>query len=257
MAIWYFNIVVNKLLKKKYQVVKLDDIWKIIKLILVEQYSISKLYKIIYQLKNKWYIISIKKDMYYIKECEESVNTEYILQKYYRPFVYSHCHDYIKGFWYIGWLKSLQIMMHNLEIPNELLIITNNKQSHEVVILDKCITTKSYNIQQKPLLKYFKAFTISCNIQWKKIYRANLELALLETLYNCDIKSNNYIVEIIKKILSTYHKKINMQTMASIIKLWKHHTSINRLYILSKYIDEVCAKDLLEIIKKYSYIISW
>lgn len=256
MSTSYFNIVVKSLLKKSHKIYSWDQIWTIVQTILEDQYNDSKLYKIIYQLKNRWYLISIKKDLYYIKNAKDIYDPDTLLQTYYRPYLYRHCQQYVAWFWYIWWLKALQIMVHNLEILNNILIVTGDKQSQELILIDKYITTKSYTSKKKPLLKQLKPFTVSCTIQGKKMHRAWLELALLESLYNYDITHQSYIIEFIKKILSKYHKQIDYDVLTHIIKLWKHHTSLNRLYVLSKYIDETCTNKLALIIKQYSYFIT-
>lgn len=251
-----FHIIVKSLLKKPNTVIYGDQIWSLMQMIMGDQYSITKWYKIIYQLKNRWYLLNIKKDVYYIKHHDQNIDTDAILTEHYRAFVRQHIQTYIHWWRYIGWLKALQIMMHNLEIPNELLVITESKQSHELIMLDKYMSIKSYHSKKKSLTKLLKPYTVPCTIQSKKFQRAWLELALLETLYNCDLKTNHYEIESVKKILSKYHKQIDYNTLISIIRIGKHHTSLNRLYILSKYIHPDCSTRIMEIIKKYSYFIS-
>lgn len=252
----YFHIVVKWLLKRSDTVRSGDQIWKLVQTILHDQYTDSKLYKIIYQLKNRWYLITIKKDLYFVKDIHESYEPDQLLQMYYRPYLYQHCKMYIKGFWYIWWIKALQIMVHNLEIPNDVLIVTDHKQSQELILFDKYLTAKTYTSRQKSLLKYLKPYTLPCTIQSKKMYRAWLELWLLESLYNCDITHQTYTVELIKNILRKYHKQIDYSVLTAIVRLGKHHTSLNRLHVLSKYIDDACSTQLASIIKKYSYFIT-
>ena len=84
---------------------------------------------------------------------------------------------------------------------------------------------------------------------------SNIENAILESLYNPDYLTANYNQELIKKILRKHKKTFNFKIIEEIIKTWKHHSSINRLYKIWKSIDPEFANEILKIIKKYSFVL--
>jgi hypothetical protein len=67
---------------------------------------------------------------------------------------------------------------------------------------------------------------------------ACLELSILESLYNPSLVSQGYVNELVKKALKKYAKTLHFALWADILKKNKHHTSINRLYVLARTIDE-------------------
>lgn len=53
----------------------------------------------------------------------------------------------------------------------------------------------------------------------KNIPTANLELSILECLYNFDTTNKGYIEECIKKAIKKNEKTLNLSTLEAIIKL--------------------------------------
>ena len=103
-----------------------------------------------------------------------------------------------------------------------------------------------------PLLKQ----TIQANMpNCKNIPIANLELSILECLYNFDTTNKGYIEECIKKAIKKNGKSLNLSTLESIIKLWKHNTSLNRLYSLTKLTYPTLSEDIKKLIKKYGFVL--
>ena len=84
---------------------------------------------------------------------------------------------------------------------------------------------------------------------------ANLELAIIETLYNQSVINKTYSEELIKKIIRKHHKQLNVKIREDFLKNNKHHSTINKLYKLAQTIDPVFSDKLKTIIKKYSYFI--
>ncbi len=251
----YFNNIVKKILKSKWKVINSEKIKKNISDIMDKKYSDKKAYKMIYYLKNKGYIISLKKDIYYITSPESKLDQEKLIDKFYRQILKENCKYYLDNDRYIWWIKWLELNISNYDIPEYIDIINSYKQSKEVVLIWKFINFKKYSIKDENLFKKFKQFTHKIKI-WKNIFLiADIELAILESLYNPNILTWNYCQELIKKILRKNKKNINFDKIAQIIKLWKHHSSINRLYKISKSIWDNTPKTLSEIIKKFSFFL--
>jgi hypothetical protein len=83
---------------------------------------------------------------------------------------------------------------------------------------------------------------------------ANKELALLECMYNYDDLLDTYTRTLVKKVLKR-SSHVDIDSITKIIKLGKHHTSINRLYKIAKEVNKTFAEQLHDIIKKYSFFL--
>ena len=83
---------------------------------------------------------------------------------------------------------------------------------------------------------------------------ANKELALLECVYSYDETFERYTYELVKKVIRR-STSFDLEELTKIIKLGKHHTSINRLYKIAKKVNKTFAEKLGEIIKKYSFFL--
>lgn len=252
----YFNKVVKKILNNKWKIINSEKIKKIISNILDSNYSDQKTYKIIYHLKNKWYIISLKKDLYYCKERSKDISIDEIVETHYRDILRDNCRKYLKSDWYIWWLKWLELTTNNFSVPEEIDIFNIIKQSKEVVLSWKYLNFKIYSSKGSTISKKFFKFTTKIKI-WKfKFNVCCTELWILESLYSPDILSWNYAQELIKKILRKNKKYINFNIIDEIVSIWKHHSSINRLYHISKSIDQSISDNLWKIIKKHSFFLN-
>lgn len=251
-----FDIVVKRLLKHKNKLIWIDKIKEIIKNILDSDYSESKSYKLIYHLKNKWYILTLKKGIFLVKDPEKEYNENQLLDMFYRSIVKKHCKDFVPWKRYIWWVKALELNLTNFDIPEEILLVNETKQSTETVMFDKQVLFKIYEADKKSLFSFFNKFTKKTYI-WKNVFPiANIELAILESLYNPSIINKWYIDELVKKIIRKNKKHLNTQIREDILKKNKHHSSINRLYKLALSIDPTISDKLKNIIKKYSYFIT-
>ncbi len=256
MARWNFDIVVKRLLKHKNKLIWIEKIKEIIQNILDSDYSESKSYKIIYHLKNKWYLLTLKKSIFLVKDTEKEYDEQQLLEMFYRSIVKKHCKDFVAWKRYIWWVKALELNMTNFDIPEEILIVNENKQSTETVMFDKQVLFKVYESDKKSLFSFFNKFTKKTYIGKNVFPIANLELAILESLYNPSVVNKWYIDELIKKIIRKNKKYLDQKIWSDILKRNKHHSSINRLYKLALSIDPTLSQDIKAIIKKYSYFIN-
>ncbi len=253
----YFHIVVKKLIKYKWKIINVQKIKNIVHHILDDKYKDAKAYKIIHHLKNKWYIISLKKDVLLIKSPQEEISELDLVEKYYWEALYLHAKNYCSSHWYIWWLKALELFVNNFDIPDEIHIYNKEKSSTEVVLLDKKLIFKVYNQKSKNLWSVFRKHLIKKEIWNRNFKLACLELSLLESLYSISIINKWYINELVKKILRKYKKNIRFEVFRDILRVGKHHASINRLHKIAKWIDENFAKELENIIKKHSFVLSY
>ncbi len=251
-----FNTIVKKILKHKNKLIEINKVKEIIKNILDTNYSESKSYKTIYHLKNKWYLLNLKKWVFLVKNPEKEYDDNQLLEMFYRNIVKKHCKEFLNWKRYIWWVKALELNLTNFDIPEELLIVNEDKQSTETIMFDKQALFKIYESDSKSLFQIFNKFTNKIYI-WKNVFPiASLELAILESLYNPSVVNKWYIDEIVKKTIRKNRKYLNIKIWEDILKNNKHHSSINRLYKLALSIDPNISEDIKNMIKKYSYFIN-
>ncbi len=251
-----FDSLVKKLMKYKGKLVNGEKVSLLLKTSLAEDFSVQKMYKIIYYLKIRWYLENIKKNIFFVKDPDHIYSKEEITELFYWAIVKKHCTDFLKGNRYIGWLKALELNISSFDIPEELSIVNNYKQATEVVMFDKQIVFKTYAKNKTDnLFKSFWKLTKKVTIGKQTFPIAWLELAILESLYNPGMIAQGYINELVKKVIRKYHKTLDIKVRESILRKNKHNTSINRLYALSKTIDPELADKLKGLIKKYGYFI--
>ena len=251
-----FDNLVKKLIKYKWRLIDGEKIWSLLKTSLAEDFSVQKMYKIIYYLKIRWYLENIKKNIFFVKDPERVYTKEDIVNLFYRAIVKKHCTDFLKGNWYIWWLKALELNLLSFDVSDELSIVNQYKQATEVIMFDKQIVFKTYAKNKTDnLFKFFWKLTKKISIGKHNFPVAGLELAILESLYNPWMISQGYINELVKKVIRKHHKTLDVKIRESVLRKNKHNTSINRLYVLTKTIDPDLADTLKNMIKKYGYFI--
>lgn len=248
---------ITKLIKQKNKIISLNNIKNLIFEAFWESTPNSKIYKITYQLKNRWYLFPIRKEIFYVTTPDLKIIPEEIEEKYYWKLLKDHCNTYCKQR-YIWWLTALEIHLYWTWVtaPDNITIINKEKQSIETIIFEKNVTFKKYENKWKNLFSNFYKQTESVSmLNSNKILTANLELAILECLYNFDTSNKWYIEENIKKAIKKNWKTLNITALETIIKLWKHNTSLNRLYNITKLTYPKLADEIKKLIKKYGFVL--
>ncbi len=256
MANKVFDSTVKRLIKYKGRLVDGQKIASLLCSSLAEDFSIQKSYKIIYYLKARWYLEPIKKNVFFVKDPERQYSQQEILDMFYRAMVKKHCSEYLKGNRYIGWIKALELNLASYDVPDELSLVNQYKQSTETLMLDRQIVFRTYSKKKSDnLFKFFRTLTRKIKIGNLIFPIAGLELAILESLYNPGMITQGYINELIKKVIRKYHSTLDIDIFTAILKKNKHNTSINRLYMLAKTISPDLAEKLKCLIKRYGYFI--
>lgn len=245
------------LLKQTKKILTQDRLQELISLCFWENTPISKIYKLTYQLKNRWILYPLRKELFYISNPDSHISPEEIEEKWYRKILKEHCNNISKQR-YIWWLTALEINLHGnwVTIPENIIIVNKEKQTSEAIMFDKTINFKKYEIKGKSLLPILIKQTNSISIQNSgKILVANLELSIIESLYNTDITDRWYTEECIKKAIKKNGKSLNFSVLETIIKQWKHNTSLNRLHNIIKSIYPTLADEIKKLIKKYWFVL--
>lgn len=248
---------IQDLQKQKKKIISLNELKILILKSFWENTPISKIYKITFQLKNRWFLTSLRKESFYITNPESPIKPEEIEEQQYRKLLKIHCTNTSKQR-YIWWLTALEIHLHWnwVTIPEIITIINKDKQTSEALMFEKVIAFKKYETKWKNLITPLMKQTIEINmLNCKNLLIANLELSILECLYNFDTTNKWYIEECIKKAIKKNGKSLNLSSLETIIKLWKHNTSLNRLYSLTKLTYPQLAEDIKNLIKKYWFIL--
>lgn len=248
---------VQILQKQKKKIISSDDLKKHIYLSFWENTPISKIYKITFQLKNRWFLSPLRKDLFYIANPERPITDEEIEELRYRRLLKDHC-NWVSKQRYIWGLTALEIHLHWtwVTIPETIMIVNKEKQAIETLLFEKQIAFKKFESKWKNLIPQLIKQTTEINMpNGKNLLIANLELAILECLYNFDTANKWYIEECIKKAIKKNWKKLNLSTLESIIKLWKHNSSLNRLYSLTKLTYPTLSDEIKKLIKKYGFVL--
>lgn len=251
---WYFNIFVEKISKKKGSILYWKDIEKIISQLMWELYTRTKWYKLVHQANIKWFLTILKKDVYYIPHPDEHIDD--ITSKRYRVILHNHIKDFLSWKWLITGETALNMHLQNYEIPDMISVLSVDKQCQEVIIRDKHIAIKKMNSNKQSLFSQLKKTAKKVSVRNKSFSITSLTVSLLETFF----ANNNHSVptnELGKKVLRKYRKQLDWDEVVLLLRKWKYHTSINKLYNLSRSIDDAYASHIMSIIKKHSYRISF
>ena len=243
--------------KQKKKITSSDDLKKFIYLTFWESTPISKNYKITIQLRNRWFLFPLRKDLFYITNPEKPITAEEIEEQRYRKILKDHCNSTSKQR-YIWGLTALEIHLHGnwITIPETITIINKDKQAIETIIFEKQIAFKKFETKWKNLISSLIKQTEEVSMpNCKNILIANLELSILECLYNFDTTNKGYIEECIKKAIKKNGKTLDLSTLETIIKQWKHNTSLNRLYSLTKLTYPQLSEEIKNLIKKYGFVL--
>lgn len=246
---------VNKLSKFQWKIIDNTIIKSLLEKISDEDISDSKLYKVTHSIKNKWYLVSIKKNTFLVTSPNTNQDEEDIIMNHYRDQLKKHCQKYIQWTWYIWWLKALELHLNNYDIADTIEIINNHKNALEVIMFDKTVNYKTYTHQKKNIFSVLKKLLQNYKIGKTAFQIANIELAMLESLHSTWKTQATLTNEYIKKIIKKHKKTLKIENFALMLSNNKHHVGINKLYQISKGIDPDFAEKLYALIKKYSFII--
>jgi hypothetical protein len=250
----YLAELAKKLKKWRHKIMYSHEIKTLAKKIMWAEYTDKKAYKLVYYLKNKGYLLSIKKEIFYVKFPEDHISEDLILEDRYRYILHHHAKSSTENNRYIWWLKALELWLNNFAIPDDIQIVNTHKQSKEIVVAGKSMQFKKYSSKKENFFKQFKKHTNKVKMGKYSFPYAWFELALLECLYNFDEIHQRYTYEVIRKVIRK-STNLDLDRLAKILKIWKHHTSINRLYKIAKKENKTLAAKLLPIIKKRSFVL--
>jgi hypothetical protein len=243
--------------KQKKKIISSADLKNFVYMSFWENTSINKIYKITFQLRNRWFLYLLRKDLFYITNPDKPLVVEEIEEQWYRKLLKNHCNNVSKQ-WYIWWLTALEIQLYwnGVTIPETIMVVNKEKQTIETVAFEKKILFKKYEAKWKNIFSQMVKLTDEVSmLNCKNILIANLELSILECLYNFDTTNRWYIEACIKKAIKKNGKSLNLQNIEKIIKLGKHNTSLNRLYLLIKPIYPSLSEEIKNLIKKYWFLL--
>ncbi|MDR2190165.1 MAG: hypothetical protein LBP53_03055 [Candidatus Peribacteria bacterium] len=135
----------------------IDDFKTLLHTFFGEQLHESRMYKLIHQLKNRGYLMSLKKDIFFITAPEKTPSETELEELFYRKLLKQHCQQYCKHQRYLGELTALEIHLHGtgVSIPEEIIVFNKEKQALETVMLKKKVSFKTYEAKSKNLYPAF------------------------------------------------------------------------------------------------------
>jgi len=250
------NNYVKKLLKKKSKIINIDEIKNIFKSI-DEQITNKQIYKQIYYLKNRWFLISIKKDLFFIKNTDDTIDVDDVIESYYWKILKKHLQQKYWQNYFISWIKALEIWNNNFSIPNNLIIVNPYKRSFEILLKERKLQNVNYCLKWLDIdksFKFFKKQTTKTYIDNKLFNIANYELSVIDSLYSLAGEDEKYTIELIKKNIRKNHKKINIKIFEYFLKYWKYGSSIKKLYEISLWIRPDFADKIHKILKRWYWL---
>lgn len=247
------NNFVKKILKNKHRILSIEKLKQMYEDIDIKNFEDKKLYKQIYYAKNKWVLISLKKDLFYVKSPSEEIDIDDVVNKFYWKLLKKYTREQFWNNYFIWGIKALEIRNNNFFILDKISIINPYKRSNEVLLKEKVISNSIYKIKWFDNFKSFKIFkkqTEELYVDWKKFFVANYELALLESLYSISFEDERYVLELLKKNIKKSYKKIDLKIFEYFLKYWKYGSSIKKIYELALWIRPDFAEKIKDILKK-------
>ncbi|HMY80395.1 MAG TPA: hypothetical protein PK048_00945 [Candidatus Absconditabacterales bacterium] len=211
-------------------------------------------YKLIYFLKKKHYLVSIKKGLYMVTYPENThIKSQSIIQEHIGSLLHTMIHQYTKKKYYIGGIVGIEIHLGMNPLPEKITIYTPTiSGTHTLIDTTKVIF--------KPYHKLFSLLTTHC--ETKEFHKllftiGSIEQCVLESLYYLDTGNQTYTNELIKKVIKQYKKNRRWELVKQVISHGKYHTSLNRLHQLSLGIDGDFSIKCHQLINTYSFKISF
>ena len=251
------NNFVKKLLKNKHKILDIEKLKKMYQDIDIQDYSDKKLYKQIYYAKNKWVLISLKKNLFYVKSSQEDEDIDDIINKFYWKLLKKYIKEQYWNNYFIWGIKSLEVLNNNFFILDKISIINPYKRADEVLLKGKKISNSIYKIKWYDNLKSFKIFkkqTEKIYVDSQIFFVANYELALLESLYSISLEDEKYVIELLKKNIRKNYKKINLEVFEYFLKYWKYGSSIKKIYEIALWIRPDFATKIKNILKRWYWM---
>lgn len=246
-----FDKIVNKLLKKWWNLFFKEDIFEIIDPEKKEVYQ-DKLNKVIYRLKAEKIVITMRNWVYLVPDkWDEKLKDIDLIEKYYFKLVKKYITQNCQSDYHISWKKALEIHLKNYAVPEKLYIVNRNTNK-KIIIWDYILIFKkvAWSIDWKNinLFSRLSKMTDSIEIDSINFKVANLELSLVENALVLD-NSEGVDIDLLNKTMKKYAKYFNKENFYYIWEL-KFVMAFNRLKELSKGIDKELYELFLDIIKQ-------
>lgn len=115
---------------------------------------------------------------------DEEYSEDWLIDRFYWDLVKRHCKSYVKGDWYIGGVKALELHLSAYDIPDEIVLVNTDKQSTEIIMFDKKVLFKSYISSGRNLFRLYKKYVQKVDLGRIVVPVVCMEISLLESLYN-------------------------------------------------------------------------
>lgn len=249
-----FDKIVKKLLKKKWNILLMDDVFDILDPDKKSSEK-NKLYKILYRLKSEKIILTLRNSIYLIPDEDDlKLNEIDLVEKYYFKLVKKYITSTTWSDYFISGKKALEFNIKDFSVPDSLIVVTRNI-SKKIKIQDKEIIFKKVQNKNANLYSKFSKYTNRINVFWTEFKISNMELSLLETSLVSD--NIEWIdINLISKVLKKYAKVLKFEYF---YEIWesKYIMAFNRLKEIWKNIDKKFYETMLDIIKINWWLFIW
>jgi hypothetical protein len=215
--------------------------------------------KTIYRLKAEGYILTLKSGVYIVPdELDADLNSIDLIEKYYLKLLKKYIAWEVWSHYYISWLKSLQLHMRDISIPEKIYIITRSlNKKIKVWNYEIIFKTLSWKCQWKKLNLYskFSGYHKVISIDEIEFKVSWLELSLLESALVVDMYEG-VDVSLLTKTIKKYWRVFDKDIFREVGK-YKYNMSYNRLKEISKTIDSELYELFLDIIKQNWWCFVW
>ena len=153
---------IKHLQKNQKKIISISEFRRLVTSSFSEPLNEGRIYKLTHQLKNRGYLISLKKDIFFIATPEKTPTEEELEELFYRKLLKQHCQHYCKTNRYIGELTALELHLHgnNITLPEDIIIYNKDKLSVETVLFKKKVNFKTYKAKTKNLYPIFAKQTL-------------------------------------------------------------------------------------------------
>lgn len=246
-----FDKIVHKMWNKWWKILFKQDIFEIIDPECKKKYA-SQVDKVVYQLKARGVILSIKAGVYIVPDQEDKqLNEVDLLEKYYVRLLKKYIIHHVWAEYFISGTKSLEFHLKNFSIPERIYIVTRwlNKKvvvgNYEIVF-----KTISWKYQWKKINLFSKLcnFSKTIHVDDVMLKTSCLELALVESALVSDVEGWLQF-DILNKAIKKYGKVFDTDIFYEIGK-YKYAMSFNRLKEISRSINIELYEVFLDIIKR-------
>lgn len=261
MQIRYVDPVVKMLSRKIGKLISDKELKSLQRKILGSEFDIKKFYKLVFVLKQRQFLVPLRKDLYIVSYPEnDEFTVTGMIEKLYRELLQKQIQKHCGSDYYIGSTKWLELSLWNYEIPNEIEVYNTRFSGVEPIFSDYRIYFKKYPLPKgtfytkvKSCFRVAKKHRQKISIGGYDFSVGPVEVCALESLYYSGAATSTYQSELIKRVIKKYQNIRSRDIVKQVIKSGKHHTSLNKLHDIAKWVGDNFTETCNTIINTFGF----